>query len=172
MFSSSFRDCSRDDIIDGVAVHRGGSPYTVYSKARSYYKWSKDRYDVVVDEINTIPFMTPRFVDRGERIITLIHQLAREFWYYETPYPMAWVGYHFLENRWLKNYENITTITVSESTKQELVSMGFTKITIVPNGLNTVPVGAVPQKTDEPSMVFVGRMKKAKRPDDVVKAYR
>lgn len=172
LFSSAFPGCLSDEIIDGVVIHREGSAYTVYSKARKYYKCSKERYDVVVDEINTIPFMTPRFVNRGEKIVTLIHQLAREYWFYEIPYPLAWVGYHFLEDRWLKSYQDVTAITVSESTRLELLALGLTKLTIVPNGLNAVPAEAVPEKTVEPSMVFVGRMKKAKRPEDVVQAYR
>ena len=37
----------------------------------------------------------------------------REFWFYETPFPVALVGYYFLEKRWLANYRNVPTIMVS-----------------------------------------------------------
>jgi hypothetical protein len=76
--------------------------------------------------------MTPRFVDRGEKVIALIHQLAREFWFYEMPYPVAWLGYHYLEERWLQRYRDILTITVSDSTKEELACLGFKNIRVVP----------------------------------------
>jgi glycosyltransferase involved in cell wall biosynthesis len=127
---------------------------------------------VVVDEINTIPFMTPRFVNRGEKIIALIHQLAREFWFYELPYPIAWLGYHYFENHWLEYYKDFPTITVSSSSMNELVALGFQNVKIVQNGLNAQPLSKVDNKTPEPTLLFIGRMKKAKKPRDVLEAYR
>jgi glycosyltransferase involved in cell wall biosynthesis len=151
---------------------RGGNKYTVYLAARSFYKGTRGTYDVVVDEINTIPFMTTRYVNGGEKIVALIHQLAKEFWHYELPYPVAWLGANVLEERWLKKYKNVTTITVSDSTKRELIDLGFNDLHIVPNGLNAQTLDAPPEKTSTPSICFVGRMKKSKKPEDVIEAYR
>ena len=92
IFSSMFENGLREEQMDGVTVVRSGSKFSVYRKARQFYRSSGARYDVIIDEINTVPFMTPKFVKRGERIVALIHQLAREFWYHEMPYPVAWMG--------------------------------------------------------------------------------
>lgn len=172
LFTSAFPGCSHEEEIDGLKIVREGSKYTVYLKARTFYKATRGSYDAIVDEINTIPFMTTRFVDGGERIVALIHQLAREFWYYEQPYPVAWVGANCLEDRWLKRYRNVPTVTVSDSTRRELVELGFKDLRIIPNGLNAQTLDQVPEKTGPPSICFVGRMKKVKRPQDVIEAYR
>jgi len=89
LFVSEFPNCKHEEIIDNVRIVRAGGKYSVYSKAKKYYKeyFSKESYDVVVDEINTRPFLTPRFVNNGEKIIGLIHQLAREYWFYENFFP-------------------------------------------------------------------------------------
>jgi glycosyltransferase involved in cell wall biosynthesis len=172
VFSSMFENGLREEIIDGITVIRSGNRFSVYRQARQFYRQSKAHYDVVIDEINTVPFMTPRFVKQGQKIVALIHQLAREFWFHEMPYPIAWMGYNYFEHHWLNRYRNVTTVTVSDSTRHELVGLGFTNVSIVPNGLNTAVLTEVPTKTPHPSMVFVGRMKKAKCPHHAVETYR
>ncbi|MCD6367558.1 MAG: glycosyltransferase, partial [Candidatus Aenigmarchaeota archaeon] len=58
LFTSSFPNAPSKEIIDDITVIRSGSKYTVYSKAKKFYKNSKQKFDIVVDEINTIPFFT------------------------------------------------------------------------------------------------------------------
>jgi glycosyltransferase involved in cell wall biosynthesis len=110
-------------------------------------------------------------VEKGEKVVALIHQLAREYWFYELPFPVSYLGYYFLEDRWLKNYVNVPTVTVSESTRQDLVHLGFRDVFVVPEGLNFRPLRKVPEKEDHPVVVYVGRLKKAKRPDHAVRAF-
>lgn len=172
VFTSMFEGGLREEVIDGVRIVRSGGRFSVYRHARRFYRASPVKYDVVIDEINTVPFMTPRFVNNGERLFVLIHQLAREFWFHELPYPAAWLGYNYLEEHWLRQYRDVPTITVSDSTRKELVDLGFNKVVVVPNGLNVSVLPEVPMKTEHPSMVFVGRMKKAKCPDHAVEAFR
>lgn len=171
LFTSGFPGGAEEETVDGVNIVRGGGRFTVYRTAKRYYRETKVRFDVVIDEINTVPFLTPRFVNQGERKFALIHQLAREFWYYEMPYPIAWMGDHIFEGHWLEQYRNMTTVTVSESTRKDLIGLGFNDVRIVPNGLNAQVSSMVPEKTSEPSLVFVGRLKKAKKPQDAVEAF-
>ncbi|MEM3377947.1 MAG: glycosyltransferase family 4 protein [Candidatus Bathyarchaeia archaeon] len=174
LFTSEFEGCRREEILDGVRVVRAGGRFGVYWQAKKYYKkfFCNERYDVVIDEINTRPFFVPKFVNSGETVIALIHQLAREYWFYETPFPVSYVGYHFLEDRWLKGYVDVPTVTVSESTKQDLQNLGFKRIFVVPEGLNFQPLDAVPDKESYPVVVYAGRLKKAKRPDHALKAFK
>ena len=173
LFTSEFPGCMKDEVIDGVRVLRAGSKYSVYRKARVYYKkYFRGKFDLIVDEINTRPFLARKFVDKGEKIIALIHQLAREFWFYETPFPISCIGYYLLEPRWLRNYIKVPTITVSESTKRDLLDFGFGKIFIVPDAINYRPLDKLPEKEKEPTLLFVGRFKKVKLPDHAVEAFK
>ena len=173
LFVSSFNGSKTNEMVDGVNIIRDGGKYSVYRKAKNHYHkyFSKEQFDIVIDEINTEPFMTPKFVKNGEKVFALIHQLAREYWFYETPFPISYVGYYILEKRWLKNYRMIPTITVSESSRKDLAEMGFTRIFKVGEGLNFHPLEKVPAKENHPVAVFAGRLTKAKRPDHAIKAF-
>jgi glycosyltransferase involved in cell wall biosynthesis len=174
LFTSEFTGCKKEEIVDEVKIVRSGGRYSVYWKAKEYYRrqFLKENYDVVIDVINTRPFLTPKFVNNGERIVALIYQLAREYWFYETPFPINYIGYYYLENRWLKNYIETPTVTISESTKQDLINLGFKEIFVVPVGVNFKPLDKVPEKEKHPVIAYVGRLKRAKRPDHAVKAFR
>jgi len=171
LFVRNFKGAKPRDNIDGIEIIRAGGKYSVYSQAKKYYNREfRGNVDLVIDEINTKPFMTIKFAE--EQVIAVIHQLAREFWFYETPFPMSYIGYYFLEDRWLRSYTDVPVVTVSDSTKRDLEDLGLNRIFVVHNGLNVESVVEVPEKSERPSIVFVGRMKRAKRPGDVVEAFR
>jgi glycosyltransferase involved in cell wall biosynthesis len=170
LFTSRFKRCQLNENIEGVDIIREGNKYTVYKQAKKYLKAYKHHYDVIIDEINTRPFFTPKFVGE-KRVIALIHQLAREFWFYETRFPLNYIGYYFLEKKWLSNYKDIVTLTVSDSTKIDLDEMGFKKLFVVPPGLNVTPLPNVKEKEDNPTIVFIGRLKKAKLPHHALQAF-
>jgi glycosyltransferase involved in cell wall biosynthesis len=173
LFTSTFPGCKSEETVDGVRIVRAGGRFTVYRQAKRFYlkNFRKERFDIVIDEINTQPFFAPKFAKNSEKVIALIHQLAREFWFFETPFPVSYVGYHFLENRWLKQYINVPTITVSESTRSDLLELGFKHVSVVPEGLNFEPLNVLPNKDSDPIVVFSGRLKRAKRPDHAIKAF-
>ncbi|MEM3833354.1 MAG: glycosyltransferase family 4 protein [Thermoprotei archaeon] len=174
LFTSEFPNCVKEEVMDGVRVVRDGGKYSVYWKAKKYYKkrFSKEGYHVVVDEINTRPFLTPKFVNNGEKVVALIHQLAKEYWFYEAPFPISYIGCHFLEKGWLRSYVDVPTVTVSESTRRDLLDLGFKEVFVVPEGVNFKPLSEVPEKESHPAVVYVGRLKKAKRPDHAIKAFK
>jgi glycosyltransferase involved in cell wall biosynthesis len=170
LFTASFKGCQLNENINGVDVIREGNKYTVYRKAANYLKAYKHYYDFIFDEINTRPFFTPKFA-REKQVIAVIHQLAREFWFYETKFPLNYVGYHYLEKRWLSNYKDITTVALSNSTKTDLEELGFKRVFIVPPGLSITPLSNVKEKEASPTLVFMGRLKKAKLPDHALQAF-
>ncbi len=174
LFTSAFAGCLKKEVDEGVKIVRSGGRYSVYWRARRFYaKQSKfSNFDVIIDEINTVPFFAPRFVKNGELVVSLIHQLASEYWFYETAFPINYIGYHFLENRWLKKYVDIPTITVSESTRHDLASLGFKNVSVVHGGISFDPVSRLEEKSDYPTLVFSGRLKPAKRPDHAIRAFK
>ena len=170
LFTAAFDGGDDEEVIDGVEIVRSGGRFTVYRQAKKYYKRRfEGEFDLVVDEINTRPFMATEFVE--EPVVALIHQLAREFWFYETPFPISWLGYYWLEDRWLKAYTDVPTITVSDSTRTDLLELGFEDVSVVTEGIDVDPLDRVPEKADDPRFLFVGRMVEAKRPDHALDAF-
>jgi glycosyltransferase involved in cell wall biosynthesis len=170
LFTSRFKGCQLNENINGVDIIREGNKYSVYKKAKRYLEDHSCQYDVIIDEINTRPFFVPKFV-KEKRVVALIHQLAREFWFYETKFPVNYIGYYYLEKKWLSNYKNEQTLTVSNSTRADLEAMGFKKVFVVPEGLNVTPLSKVNQKEANPTVVFMGRLKKAKLPHHALRAF-
>lgn len=148
LFTSKFPGCKTEETVDGVKIVRSGGRFTVYRQAKRFYskRFRNEGFDVIIDEINTEPFFAPKFAKSKEKVIALIHQLAREYWFYETPFPVSYLGYHFLENRWLKQCCKVPTITVSQSTREDLLALGFTNLSIVSEGLNFEPLNALKKK--------------------------
>ena len=170
LFTSRFKGCRLNENIDGVDVIREGNKYRVYLKAKDYLKDYKHHYDVIIDEINTKPFFVPEFV-KEKRVIAIIHQLAREFWFYETKFPLSYIGYYYLEKKWLSKYKNTITLALSNSTKTDLEELGFERVFVVPPGLNISPISNVKEKEANPTVVYMGRLTKAKLPHHALQAF-
>ena len=172
LVTSRFPGAAREQFVDGVRVVRVGNKYAVYRRAKQTYLESfRDQTDVVIDEINTIPFRTTRYVDGGTQLLVLIHQIARESWNYETPFPVNVLGRYWLENRWLRPYRGTPTITVSQSAKEDLMACGFRDVSIVPEGISVDPLPELPEKEERPTFLFAGRLKRVKLPDHAIRAF-
>jgi len=173
LFTSSFPRSKEKTEINGVTVIRKGKIVgllnTVYSYAKRFYRQHEGEFDIIIDEINTRPFLTPKYARIP--VVALIHQLAVEFWDYKTPFPVNIVGRKILEPYWLKSYQSIQTVTVSESTKKDLKQLGFKFIEVVYNGLDREALKEVPEKYETFTAVFVGRMTPTKKPEDAIRAF-
>jgi glycosyltransferase involved in cell wall biosynthesis len=170
LFTAHFPGALTAENVDGIHIIREGGKYTVYNKAQTYYKKNKNYYDLVIDEINVKPFLTPKFV-REKPILALIHQISPEQFLYELPFPLNYIGRYYFERKWLSFYKDMTVVTVSDSSKQDLRALGFKNILIIPEGSEAIPLSAVPQKESTPTMVFIGRLKRHKRPDHAINAF-
>lgn len=161
---------AREDV-DGVTVIRRGGRLGVYAAARRFVeREAPNHFDVIIDEVNTRPFLTPRYV-RGVPVIAFIHQVAREIWFHETPWPVAVVGRYVLEPRWLREYRDVPTMTVSQSSADSLRAYGLRDIVVVPEGIDLDAPRTVCTKAPEPTVCFVGRLTSSKRPDHVLEAF-
>ena len=170
-FTAGFPGSAPEEEVEGIQVIRRGKQYTVHYEAFRYYKRHfQGRFDVVIDEINTVPFFTPLYVK--ERKVAHFNQLAREVWFYESGFPLNVVGYR-LELLYLRFYQNIPTSTISDSTRRDLVKLGFRTIHVVNPGVDVTPLARVPspsEKADKPTVLYVGRLVASKRVTDIVEA--
>jgi glycosyltransferase involved in cell wall biosynthesis len=171
LFAASVRGLPEREHVAGVEIIRRGNRVGVYRAARRFWaEQAPHAYDVVIDEINTRPFMTPRWL-HGTPIVALIHQLAREIWFYETPVPVSMLGRYVLEPWWLRAYRLVPALTVSQSSADSLRSYhDWRDVTVIPEGSTPHPVPNVP-KEREPTVVFLGRLVAMKRPQDAIDAF-
>jgi glycosyltransferase involved in cell wall biosynthesis len=158
-----------EEEIDGVNIVRDGGKYTTYRRGRSYFKRNRDKYDLVIDEVNPRPFLNPRILD-GKPAMVLFHQMIREEWFYEMPFPISYFC-SFYENRWLLPYRHTLTLTVSQSSRNDLENIGFKNVKVIPMGLNREPVDGMGPKENDPTVIFIGRLKRHKLPDHAIKAF-
>lgn len=170
LYTSEFRGSKKIEELDGINIIRNGGLISSYLFAENYYtKNFKNKFDIVIDEYTYKPFMTPKFVK--EPIIFLVHELAREKWFYATKFPLSYFGRYIVEPYFLSVYKNIHTVTVSESTKHDLKDLGYLNVSIVPEGIEFQPFEHVPTKEEKPTFLFVGLLKKVNLADHVIKAF-
>ena len=98
LLAPRFKNCERFEILDGIKIIRYAGKYSLYFKAGNYFRkyLFNEKFDIVIDQINTIPFFTFSFVDKT-KIVTIIYQLAGEFWFQEVRFPFNLFGYYFFE---------------------------------------------------------------------------
>lgn len=157
------------ETIDGVEVYRAGGRYGVYLWAIYYYFRSfKGRFDLVIDQVNTVPFFTPLFVK--ERRIAFFPQLARQLWFYETRFPINFLGF-LAEPFFLLFYRNEKILTISPSSKKDLARFGLKNTRLVSVVSYIKSLEDPGEKEKGLNLAFVGRLVPGKRPLDVVRAF-
>ena len=168
--ASSFAGAAHVEEIDGVKVIRLGNYFTVRSKAREYYrKHFQGKCDVVIDEYTNIPFLAMQFVK--EPVIFLVHEVVGPKHIAVLPPGIGHLVHHILEPRWYSHYRNVDTVTISNSTRNDLLGIGIKNVHVVPQGLSREPLGGVFTKEQVPTFLFVGLLKKANLVDDCIRAF-
>ena len=170
LFVSAVEGRPERDVVEGVRIVRRGGRLGVYRQARKFWQEEGEgHFDVVVDEVNTRPFLTPRYV-RSVPVVALIHQLAREVWDYEVPKPVGLLGRYVMEPWWLRSYRGVRVITDSPSSAESFVPYGI-------HGAHPLPIGAAPFEVPDlpkeavPTVIFLARLVESKRPHHVVDAF-
>lgn len=165
-----------EETVDGYRVIRLGNRWSVYWRAYRYYKKHLQSWaDLVIDEINTVPFLCKLYVK--EPNIILAFQLCRQIWFYQLFFPLNLIGY-LLEPIYLWLLHDRFVLTESESTKADLQRYGFAaeKIFVFPIGLENTPITAAEfdaaVKEPQPTILYFGSMRRMKRPHQIVEAFR
>jgi glycosyltransferase involved in cell wall biosynthesis/O-antigen/teichoic acid export membrane protein len=172
LLTSRFPDCQTDETVDGVRVRRKGSLRTGTFHLLVQHELSRVRgFDVIIDEINTAPFLTPLWRRRLPPIVGFIHQLAADVLDAELPPPLAAAG-RWLEPRALRLYRDVPVVTVSDSTRDDLQRIGLENVSVIPNGRDESPPLDGIAKEEAPTLLYVGRLAANKRPDHAVEAFR
>lgn len=170
--AGKFKGAKSEEIIDGVKIIRFGNPLIIYFLAPLIYWFKfKGNFNFVVDEIHGLPFLTPLWAFKSKKI-AFIHEVAQEIWDEMFPFPLNLLG-RLYEKIYFLFYKNTPFITVSNSTKTDLIKHGIQKknIHLIPNGLDLKPVEKIPQKEKKLTLLFVGRLVKMKGVEESIKIF-
>ena len=159
---------SEEHTAGGVHILRRGRGVGQYLAIAQFLIERGRNFDWVIDQINTLPMSTLLW---HPRVVVLIHQLAREVWFYELPRPLALLG-HWLEPHLLRPYRHRPAIAVSKSTARDLMELGFEHTLVAENAL-TFPLPAPPArlKPEIPHFVGLGRLVRMKRFEHLLEAF-
>lgn len=172
-YTSLYPGAEPESTEGGITYLRAGTYRSIHYHARSYLKSLPNREEpnVIIDEVNTRPFDPSRFVQHQIRVINWVHQLAREVWFYEVPFPIAVLGRYLLEDHWLRRISKHTTMALSNSTAEDLTKLNFRDVRIVPPAIDFAEYRENVSRINPPSLLYIGRLSKGKRVEDALKAY-
>jgi glycosyltransferase involved in cell wall biosynthesis len=178
LFTSWYAGAKSEEMIDGVRViRRGGQALGVQMRAFFWYLFSShESYDLVFDHFHGLPFFTPLYI----RVPTVgfIHEVAKEVWVLN-PWPKpfnlipAYLG--TLIEPWIFKviYRNIPFVTVSNSTKMDLMQWGMKQnmITVIPNGVVVEKISKNITKQSKKTAIFLGALAKDKGIEDAIQVF-
>lgn len=175
LFTSFYKGAKKTEYIDGVRIIRKGSQVIgVHLAALKWYLFDrKENFDVVIDQFHGIPFFIPLYVTSSK--IAFIHEVTKEVWKFN---PWLWplnkiissIG-EFIEP-WVFRilYNNIPFITVSESTKLDLVDWNIPSksIKVIYNGTRVARFVKLPLKEKKNTVIYLGSVSKDKGIEDAL----
>lgn len=175
LFTSAIPGWLPVEIIDGVKIIRQGNQ--IISVQFAAIKWylfdNRTKFDLVIDQFHGIPFFTPLFVRTKK--LAFIHEVAREVWWtnhlsFPIKYIYAFIGY-FIEPLCFLLYQRTRFLTVSDSTKADLIRLLIPakNITVIYNGVNTLPVRT--QKEKLPTLIYLGAIAQDKGIEEALSAF-
>ena len=172
LLSCSFKGAKPITEIDGIKVIRHGKRETFNLTLPFFYRkyFGNKKWDIVIEDLNKIPFYTMFYIP-GPKLAILHHFFGKTIFQQTNP---LFGGYVYITERSVPRiYRNIPFIVVSRSTKEDLICHGVpeTNISVIYNGLSPEYTPGN-QKFSVPTVVYLGRLKKYKRIDLVLKVFR
>jgi len=133
-------------------------------------------FDVIVENVSKFPILWPLLLSKllSKPFLAVVHHVHGKTLFKELPPPIA-LAFFIYEKFSLKLYSLLgaLVVTVSTSTKKELLRLGFLehKVFVVTPGLDLRVVASCHAlKANEPVIVYVGRVKRYKRLSHIIKA--
>ncbi len=167
LLCSSFDGALQREIVDNIDVIRVGKRYNFNFYVPQTVKslvGGKD-YDILIDDVNKIPFFTPLYIKKIPILVILHHFFGKSI-YKETFLPFA-LYVNVSERLVPAVYKKQNFSVVSKSSKNELVEKGIPKekISVIYNAVSEELHPDFSRKSKIPLVVVYGRIKRYKRPD-------
>lgn len=176
LFTSYYPKAEEKENIDEVHfIRKGSQTFGVYLQAFWWYIFGKhQQLDLVIDQFHGIPFFTPLFI--REKKLAFIHEVTKEVWGLN---PWIWpfnlipkaLGPIF-EPLIFRLYRNVPFMTVSDSTKSDLISFGIPdkNVTIIHNGITALDKKNL-SKEKKKTLIFLGALTRDKGIEDALQVF-
>jgi glycosyltransferase involved in cell wall biosynthesis len=173
LLCTQFHGAPKEEVIDGIRVlRRGNRNLFNYVVPLEYERrLCHERFDIVIDDLNKIPFYTPLYV--REPLLGMVMHLFGTSIFKEASFPAASYVYS-AEQLAMSVYRKTPLVAISESTRKELLSHGCKEenIFLVPCAVNHAVYRQLAGITRiEPVIGHVGRLKKYKSVDHLLRAF-
>ena len=174
LLCSGWPGCERRTALDGIEVHRVGGRYTLSLVAPVYFRrrLRSERFDVIVEDLNKVPFFSP-FWGVGAPVALIVHHLFGTAAFREASLPVATATW-LLELPVGRVFRSVPTAAVSCSTAEDLARRGIPRrgIEIIPNGVDLEVLSPLAdgERFSEPTLLYLGRLKRYKRVDLLLQA--
>ena len=159
--------------VEGIEVHRTGdrNSFALLGRAAVRRALAAEPPDIVVEDVNKLPLYTGALTDRP--LCAIIPHLFGDAVFHEASLPLA-TAVWLAERPLARGYRRAGFHAISESTRDDLVERGVpaARIRVIHPGVDAVhfrPDPSVP-RTDPPSFLYVGRLKRYKGVDVAIRA--
>jgi len=158
--------------LDGMHVRRTGSRYSYGLSAprRARSLLAERRVDLVVEALNKVPLFAPLWT--GTPVVLLVHHLFGTTAFREASFPLAGMTW-LLERPIPQVYRGVPVQAISRSTREDLVERGLGEadIEIIHPGVDLDFFTPAQQaRAEEPTFLYLGRLKRYKGIDVVIRA--
>jgi glycosyltransferase involved in cell wall biosynthesis len=165
--------CPPRAVLDGIEVFRVGTRNSFRLVARRGYEqhFAKRPLDILVEDINKVPLHTPRWGNTP--VVAVVPHLFGSTVFEELPLPLAaavWLSERPIP--WV--YRRVPFEAISQSTADDLVARGITRerIRVIYCGIDSQHYTPDPAaRSDTPLFTYLGRLKRYKAVDLVLKGF-
>ena len=173
MLCGGWPGCEPRREIDGIDVRRFGTRRSFRLVARRAYRdhFATLDHDVLIEDINKMPLSTPHW--GAKRTVAVVPHLFGSTAFQELAAPLAaavWLAERPIP--WV--YRNVPFEAISESTAADLVERGIKRerIRVIYCGVDSMHFTPAPEeRSATPLFVYLGRLKKYKRVDLVIRSF-
>jgi glycosyltransferase involved in cell wall biosynthesis len=172
---SGWPGCAEEETVEGIRIIRRGRrhyfnlvvPFLLRDLAR------RERFDVLVEDINKIPFYTPWYLNM-KTLVVIPHLFATTVFQEINP---VLGGYIYLaEKPLLSVYGRFNFNVISESTADDMVARGLPRnqVSVIHCGIDRKVYSPDPSsaKYDQPTILYLGRLKKYKSVQHLIIAFK
>lgn len=169
VLAHSFDGAAPREVIDGIEVLRKGNKFLFNFTAMRFLMMHQNRYDLIIEDINKIPFFTPLYVKRSR--LHMVMHFFRKSIFSETNFVLASYIY-LMESMVSLFYKKERFVAISESTSEDIQKLGIEKrrISIVEPGIDISYFYPSKAKTQPPVLVYIGRLMKYKNVQFIISA--
>jgi glycosyltransferase involved in cell wall biosynthesis len=174
LFCSGWENCQPEEMIEGIRIIRRGNRYNFNLIAPLHLRRlvKEQRFDLLVEDINKIPFYTPAYLDL-KTLVVIPHLFATTVFQEVNAILGSYI--YLAEKPLISVYKGRHFNVISESTARDIEARGVPRkdISVIHCGIdrNLYSYRADVPKYEHPTILYLGRIKKYKSIQHLIVAF-